>query len=637
MAVREAARRRGGYLPISEYGAIGNGRTVALVGSDGSIDWLCLPRIDSPSVFGRLLDCERGGYWQIRPECAWTSSRHYIEDTNVLVTRFETAHGVAEVVDMMPSIGFGANLGVVDRLTSGMVVRIVRGVEGEVPMRQEIQPVFDYARDAARYELIPGRGALAKGRREYLAVASPSDLHPNSNGVLCSSFVASPGEELPIIAAYHGSPGAIWLDIAPGTADRLFGYELLGWRTWISRCTYEGPFSEHVRRSALTLKLLDYLPTGAMAAAATTSLPEEIGGVRNWDYRYTWIRDTTYAIFSFLSIGYREEAESFFQWVIDATSLRASSLQIMYGVGGEPELVEDELGHLSGYRNSRPVRIGNGAHRQRQFDVWGELLDGAYTYRRFGGVISETLWDYLASIVDYMLLHWREADSGIWEVRSEPRRMTYSNVMTWVGLDRAIRLAKLDRRRAPIATWKRVREEVRREVYCYGVSPETGTFVQEFGGTELDAATLSFPLRHFVDAREEVMSATIDAVERNLTHDGLVARYQLNRDGPNIDGLPGGEGHFVLTSCWLIDCLIQRDEIDRARELLERLLCRQNALGLYAEQIDPKTGDQLGNFPQAFSHLGIINTILNYARAIGEAEPVPALEGNGQPTGVIDD
>ena len=629
-------RDASGYLPVEAYGAVGNGRTIALIGSDASIDWLCFPRIDGASVFGRILDSERGGYWQISPIEEWSVQRHYIEDTNVLVTRFETDSGIAEVVDFMPSIGFGANLGIVDRLFSGMVIRIVRGVAGNVPMRQHIAPRFDYGRDMPVLELVPDRGALIKGRKEYLSIDCQIPLTLSDHAATCD-FVVGENDDHHIIATYHGSPAALWLGTVPGTSDRLFGHELLGWRTWISRCEYEGPYSEHVRRSALTLKLLDYMPTGAMAAAATTSLPEDLGGVRNWDYRYSWIRDTTYAIYSFMSIGYREEAESFFQWIIDATNLEASALQIMYTVGGETDLTEEILPHLNGYRGSQPVRIGNGAHTQKQLDVWAELLDAAHTYRRFGGAISETLWNYLASIVNQVLFHWREPDSGIWEVRSEPRRMTYSNVMNWVALDRAIRLARLDDRVAPYEFWEHTRDEIRSEVMSLGVHPERGVFTQSFGCDVLDASTLSFPLRHFIDANHPVMSRTIDAIAAELTHKGLVARYKVSENGANVDGLPGDEGHFILTSCWLADCMIARGDLAQAREHIEGLLARSNDLGLYAEQIDPATGAHLGNFPQAFSHLGIINLIINYARATGEFEPETIVAPDAHLTGAIDD
>ena len=628
-------RDAAGYLPIESYGAIGNGRTVALIGIDASIDWLCFPRIDSPSVFGRILDSRQGGFWQIAPTEPWTVERHYIEDTNVLVTRFTTESGIAEVVDFMPSIGFGANLGIVDRLFSGMIVRIMRGVEGEVRLHQAIAPRFDYGRDMPMFEIVPGRGALIKGRREYLSVKSPFPLERDEQA-LVSDTVVREHDEFHVSACFHGSPGALWLGTAPGTTDRLFGYELLGWRTWISRCEYEGPYSEHVRRSALALKLLDYMPTGAMAAAATTSLPEDLGGIRNWDYRYSWIRDTTYAIYSFMSIGYREEAESFFQWVVDATNLQASSLQIMYSVGGETDLTEQELDHLEGYKGSGPVRIGNGAYNQQQLDVWAELLDAAHTYRRFGGVISETLWNYLAAVVNQVLFNWREPDSGIWEVRSQPRRMTYSNVMSWVALNRAINLGRIDHRSAPYDLWERTRDEIRAEVMEHGVDPETGVFTQSFGSTILDAATLSFPLRHFIAADDPIMSRTIDAVASELTKNGLVARYKVSDNGHNVDGLAGGEGHFVLTTCWLIDCLVARNELDRAKESIELLLGHANDLGLFAEQIDPDSGAHLGNFPQAFSHLGIINSIINYARATGEFEPETMVD-DARLTGAVDD
>lgn len=619
-----------GYLPIEEYGAIGNGRSVALVGSDASIDWLCLPRIDSPSVFARILDAERGGFWQIAPCEPWQATRRYLADTNVLCTRFITAEGTAEVVDFMPSLGFGGGLGIVDRIAAGMVVRIVRGVSGRVRLRQELCPAFDYARDEASFEVVPGRGALVRGTREYLSVVCAGTLRVTEHGLSGELDVAA-GEELSVVAMHHVSSAPIWLDLGAGSAVQLLDYELGGWRTWIDRCCYDGPFSAHVRRSALTLKLLDYQPTGAMVAAATTSLPEHIGGERNWDYRYSWIRDTTYSLYSLISIGYREEAEGFLQWVLDSTDVNPETLQVMYRVTGERDLHEEQLDHLSGYRNSRPVRIGNAAYRQRQLDVWGEILDAAHSYRRFGGVISEALWRYLLAVVDEVIEHWRETDSGIWEVRSEPRRMTYSNVMSWVALDRAIKLAEVDGRDAPLARWKRVRAKIRREIFEHGVSAATGTFTLDFDGTDLDASALSFPLRHFLSCHHPVMAATARAIERELTVDGLVARYRAVSTEPNLDGLRGREGHFVLTSFWAIDNLIGRGELDAAREELERLLARTNELGLYAEQIDPYDGRFLGNFPQAFSHLGLINTVVNYARACGEFEPL--IDANDRATG----
>jgi GH15 family glucan-1,4-alpha-glucosidase len=621
-----------GYLPIAGYGAIGNGRTVALVGSDASIDWLCFPRIDSASTFGRLLDAERGGFWQIAPTTAWSARHYYVHDSNVLATRFETEDGVVEVIDFMPSLGFGASLGVVDRITAGMVVRVVRGVEGVVRVRQQLRAAFDYGRDPATFELVPGRGALVRGEREYLAVLCAEPLREEGD-CLCGELEIAAGEELHIAAMHHVSAAPVWLDLAPGTIDHLLDYELRGWRAWIERCSYDGPYDLYVRRSALTLKLLDYLPTGAMVAAATTSLPEHIGGVRNWDYRYAWIRDTSYALYSLISIGYREEAEGFFQWVVDSTDMDPTTLQIMYRVTGARDLHEQQLDHLSGYRGSRPVRIGNAAFQQRQLDVWGEILDAAHCYRRLGGVISEALWRYLVAVAGQVVEHWRDPDSGIWEVRSEPRRMTYSNVMSWVALDRAIKLAETDGRTAPLALWKRTRDTIRAEIYEYGVSKDSGAFTLDFEGGELDASALSFPLRRFISANDPIMVATAAQIERTLTVDGLVARYRVADESGNVDGVSGREGHFVLTSFWAIDNLIARGELDAAQERLERLLARTNDLGLYAEQIDPGDGRFLGNFPQAFSHLGLINTVINYARARGEFAP---LGSDDQPSGVAE-
>ncbi|CAN5336142.1 glycoside hydrolase family 15 protein [soil metagenome] len=607
-----------GFLPIEAYGAIGSGRTVALVGSDGSIDWCPFPRIDSPSTFGRILNVHKGGYWQIKPRDQYTTSRHYLEDTNILVTRFETATGSAEIVDFMPTLGFGADLGVNDRIHDGMIVRIVRGVRGKVEMRQELFAAFNYGRDGNEYEIVDGRGALVCGPSEYLSILCQAPLERFEGG-LATNFNVAENEEQHFVCTHHNKPAPIWLGMVPGMVQRLFNNELLGWRSWIGRCTYDGPYADAVRRGALTLKMLDYLPTGAVAAAATTSLPEHIGGVRNWDYRYAWIRDTTYVLYTLISIGYREEAESFFQWVIDATDIDPSRLKIMYRVDGGHELEELELDHLSGYKHSAPVRIGNKAANQRQLDVYGEVLDAAHTYRMFGGFISRALWTYLVNVANEVLIHWKEPDAGIWEVRSEPRRMTYSNVMCWVALDRAIKLAELDDREAPVDEWRAVKEQIREDVMTLGVSPERGAFVEAFGGQALDASALSFPLRHFIEANHPIMKATIEAIDRELAVDGLVARYKVEADNDdNLDGLPGDEGHFVITSCWMIDCLTALHEFDRAKEAIEQMLARANDLGLFAEQIDSKTGQHLGNFPQAFSHLAITNAIVNYARVTGQ-------------------
>jgi GH15 family glucan-1,4-alpha-glucosidase len=607
-----------GYLPIEGYGAIGNGRTVALVGADGSIDWCPFSRFDRPSVFARILDAQRGGHWQIVPTEPWSARRRYLDDTNVLVTEFSTQHGVVELVDLMPSIAFGSDLGISQILWDGMLLRFVRGVRGSVPMRFELLPGLDYARDPATLELIPGRGAIADGEDSVLRVAGSIPLSIDGSRLI-SDFVVRTGDNFYASVGYHGCGAAVWTGLSPDVAQDLLDREIEGWRRWISRCTYNGPYAEHVRRGALILKLLDYLPSGAMVAAPTTSLPEGIGGVRNWDYRYAWIRDTSYAMHAMHSIGYRDEAEAFLQWVIDVTNADPASLQIMYRVDGGQDLKEIELGHLEGYRRSRPVRIGNGAVEQRQLDRFGEVIDAAYVHRSFGGVINNALWSYLVDIVDEVFARWRNTDSGIWEVRSEPRRMTFSNVMCWVALDRAIRLAEMDERDAPLDLWRQQRDEIRAEIMEYGVSA-AGVFSQGFGDNILDASALSFPLRNFIPVDDPVMQRTIEAIERELADDGLVARYKVYDAEQNVDGLPGDEGRFVICSTWLIDCLIGLGERDRAREMLEHLLARSNDLGLFAEMIDPETGQHLGNFPQGFSHLGVIGAIVNYARICGEAE-----------------
>jgi len=612
-----------GYLPIEGYGLIGNGRTVALVGADGSIDWCPFARIDHPSVFARILDAERGGYWQIVPDEPWTVERHYLDDTNILVTEFTTASGVVQVTDLMPSIAFGSDLGVTQSLWDGMLLRFVRGVRGTVRMRQILDPRFDYARDETRFEIIHGRGAIACSDHGALRVVS-SELLTIDDNALTTEFELSAGQASYFSINYHSSGATVWMDLPPNVAQELLDREIEGWQRWISRCTYTGPWAADVRRSALTLKLLDYLPSGAMAAAATTSLPEGIGGVRNWDYRYAWIRDTSYALHALHSIGFRDEAQGFLQWIVDVTNDDPAALQIMYRVDGKQDLEEMELDHLEGYKGSRPVRIGNGAHAQRQLDRFGEVLDAAYVHRRFNGVINNDLWSFLVETVDQVTERWRMPDSGIWEVRSGERRMTFSNVMCWVALDRAIRLAEMDDRPAPLDAWRKLREAIRGEIMEYGVVD--GVFSQSFVDTDgaiLDASALSFPLRGFVSVDDPIMQATIDAIERELTDEGLVARYAVHEFADNVDGLPGEEGRFVICSCWLIDCLTGLGELDRAQALLEQMLAQGNDLGLYSEEIDHKNGMFLGNFPQAFSHLGIINAIVNLGRARGNADSAP--------------
>ena len=627
-----ARRDDDGYLPIEAYGAIGNGRTLALVGSDGSIDWCPFPRIDSPSVFGRILDAGVGGYWQIVPDEPWRVTRSYLDDTNVLVTRFETDGGVVELVDLMPSVAFGSDLGIAQRLRDGMLVRVVRGVEGSVRMRMDLAPRFNYGREVATWEIIPHKGALLCGESGALRVAATMPLEPGDGRVVARFSLAAGGQEI-ISANYHDNATVVWNDLPKQLAQDLVVREIEGWTRWAARCNYDGPNAGHVRRSALILKLLDSASSGAMAAAATTSLPESLGDERNWDYRYAWIRDTSYALHAFHSIGYRDEAEGFLQWVIDVTRDDPSSLQIMYRVDGLSDLDERILDHLEGYRRSAPVRIGNGAHAQRQLDRFGEVLDAAWVHRRFGGVVNDALWEYLVKLTEVVEERWQQPDSGIWEVRSGERRMTYSNVMCWVAIDRAILLAKKDKRDAPLDAWRALRDRIREDVMTHGVSAG-GYFSQGFEDDVLDASALSFPLRDFIDVDHPVMRATIDQVVNDLSKGELVWRYTSHSDKTNIDGLAGHEGAFVLCSCWLIDCLVGLGALDHAEELLEKLLARGNDLGLFSEEIEAATGAFLGNFPQALSHLGLINAIVNLGRARGKVAQAPD-EDDGHVTGAI--
>jgi GH15 family glucan-1,4-alpha-glucosidase len=611
------------YQPIENHGIIGNMHSAALVSLDGSVDWLCLPRFDSPSVFGAILDAEKGGRFRIAPAAVGElrQKQYYWPETNVLITRFLHPDGIAEVEDYMP-VGSGAE-------PDAQLVRRVRVVRGRLPIEAEVRPAFDYAR--ARHDtMVSTHGARFDSPGLSLGLASSVPLRPDGGGV-AASFPLSEGQSATFVLrtiAPDAPPGR-----CPGTeeAGDWFRATVAYWQRWASCCTYRGRWREVVLRSALALKLLTYQPTGAIVAAPTTSLPEGVGGVRNWDYRYTWIRDAAFTVYAFLRVGFTEEATRFRDWLAARYKERDSHgdgpLQLMYGIDGRSDLAEQELTHLDGYAGSRPVRIGNAAHGQLQLDIYGELLDAAYLFNKYVAPIGYDGWRNLRELVDWVADNWGREDEGVWEVRGGRRHFVYSKFMCWVALDRGLRLA--DKRSFPAdrAGWLKARDAIYEEVMARGWSETRGSFVQSYGSDALDASTLLMPLTFFMAPNDPRMLATVDAIRSpanrgGLAADGLVYRYDP-QSAP--DGLPGVEGTFNMCSFWLVEALTRAGRTDptrlaEARLLFEQMLGYGNHLGLYAEQTG-LSGEALGNFPQAFTHLALNSAAFNLDRALtGRAE-----------------
>ncbi len=619
-------RQAGEYLPIESYGAIGNLRTVALVGLNGSIDWCCFPELDRPSVFGALLDDARGGRFRISPISKYSSEQSYVRRTNVLRTTFEAEGGRVSVTDFMPLRGTIIGAGAPP--TAPEIYRIIDGEEGEVHLQVEWSPRFDYARAPTRVRRTAG-GFLASSGVERLTLGG---LPPNAElmeappAVIRACFKVRKGDKITLRTRY-GDPDA---NVDPERCDRALEHTIAAWREWVHECdstdscAFRGKWHEQIIRSGLALKLLTHPDTGAIAAAATTSLPEEIGGVRNWDYRFSWIRDSGFAAQALLSLGHRDEALDFLNWVERVSQAAGEDwrLQIMYGLHGESDLTEIILPHLEGYRGSRPVRIGNGAADQRQLDIYGELLGAAYEYVRIGGTLDPGLAGFLSTITTRACSAWTEPDAGIWEVRGGPRHFVYSKLMVWVALDRAIRMSERFGLPGDVALWQKNRERVREEILEHGYDREIDSFVQSFGSKHLDASNLLIPVVGFLPFDDPRVQATIDRTLEQLTENGLVYRYHAD------DGIPGGEGAFGLTTFWMIDALALSGRREEAMEMFEGIAGRANHLGLYSEEFDPATGAFLGNFPQAFTHIGFLNSALYLARAEGEKPGTPAPMGS---------
>ena len=601
VAVLLVPPREARYRPIASYGAIGDGRSVALVSRHGSVDWWCPGRFDAPSAFGAILDAEVGGRFSLAPLEEADMRFAYAPDTNVLETEHATSHGRVRVVDFL---AFAEDAGVTD----SVLVRRVLGLEGQVEMRVEFEPRFQYGRVAARFAHAPG-GLLARGAGEIMLLTGVPMVR-RRQGARESVFRVREGEAIDVVLRHRpfDTPVPFAEPLAAPPAD-LEARTRGRWREWSSRTRFDGPDAPLVRRSALVLKMLQYERNGAFVAAPTASLPEAIGGVRNWDYRFTWLRDGALTARALHDLGHSREADAFAAWVRVTLGDEPEHHSIMYTVGGSNELPERELPHLEGYRGSRPVRIGNGAAHQRQLDVVGELLDFLHACRASSADTSS--WLVFERIADWVVDHWREPDSGIWEMRSQPRHFVLSKAMAWAALDRASRVAVEAGVEAPVARWREEAERIREEVLRLGWSDERRAFIQAYDHPEMDASNLLLPLIGFLDARDPRMLATADRILEELTVDGLVYRY-LGSD----DGVPGGEATFAYCTFWLVEVLALQGRVREARALFDRLTARASELGLFAEEIDAATGEHLGNYPQAFPHVGLIQA----ARALHAAE-----------------
>jgi GH15 family glucan-1,4-alpha-glucosidase len=589
---------------IEDYAVIADTQTAALVSRDGSIDWLCFPRFDSGACFAALLGDQGNGHWRIAPTGgAKKVRRRYRGDTLILETEFETEDGTVRVVDFM-----------VPRLADPDVVRVVEGVRGRVPMRMELRIRFDYGRLTPWVRRVD-RALLAISGPEALVLRTPVDHHGEDRATV-AAFQVAEGERLPFTLTWNRSHEPL-----PEARDPLRALADTDdyWRKWSGQCTYRGEWRDPVMRSLLTLKALTYQPSGGIVAAATTSLPEAIGGVRNWDYRFCWLRDATMTLTSLMAAGFEQEAREWREWLLRAMAGDPPALQIMYGPGGESRLPELELEWLAGYEDSKPVRTGNAAVTQFQLDVYGEVMDSLHKARQLGIDAHPSAWALQRALLDFLEGNWQRPDEGIWEVRGPRRHFTHSKVLAWVAMDRAVKAVEEHGHHGPVDRWRRVRDEIHQQVCANAYDPDRRTFTQYYGSRELDASLLLIPLVGFLPPTDPRVKGTIEAIERELLHDGFVLRYPTGPAGEAVDGLPGREGAFLACSFWLADNYALVGRVDDARRLFRRLLDLRNDVGLLAEEYDPVSGRQLGNFPQAFSHVPLVNTAMH----LSETGPDP--------------
>jgi len=578
---------------IEDYALIGDLQTGALVSRYGAVDWLCFPRFDSGALFAALLGTPENGHWTIQPHGEFRPlSRRYRDDTLVLESELETDTGVVRLIDFMPP-----------RETNPDLVRIVEGVRGRVDMRMELVLRFDYGSIVPWVRTVEGTLVAIAGPDAVL-LRTPVEQEGRDMRTY-AEFSGGEGDRVPFVLRWFPSDQTPPEPIEP---ERALDETVAFWEEWAAICKFEGRWHDAVHRSLLTLKALTYAPTGGIVAAPTTSLPEWIGGVRNWDYRFCWLRDATLTLLALIRGGYVDEAGAWRDWLLRAIAGSPDDLQIMYGVGGERRLTEIELGWLGGYEGSRPVRIGNGASGQRQLDVYGEVVDALYQARRQGLAPSDDAWRLTCRLIDWLESGWQEPDEGIWEVRGPRRHFTHSKVMAWVAFDRAIKMVERIGRDGPVDRWKSIRREIRREVLEQGYDAERGTFVQFFGSDRLDASCLLIPLVGFLPATDERVVGTVRAIEQGLVRGGFVERYRADEENADVDGLPPGEGVFLPCSFWLAAVLHQQGRCAEAVALYDRLLALRNDVGLISEEYDPERGRLVGNFPQAFTHIGIVET-----------------------------
>jgi len=605
------------YLPIDDYGIIGNMRSAALVGLNGSIDWFCFPHFDSPSIFAKILDHRKGGYFSISPVTEFKTKQFYWPETNVLITRYLTDEGIVEVSDFMP-VGSAT----MDE-SRYCIFRRVRGINGQVKMKMECLPAFNYVRDSHTLK-ISEEGATFHTAGGSMDLDSTIPLTSRGDKAIAEFTIGQDNSEVfifrktPLINKTKRKIGVEQVEV--DLHDTI-----LYWRNWISQSTYKGRWREMVHRSSLILKMLTFEPTGAIVAAVTCSLPEGIGGERNWDYRYTWIRDAAFTVYAFMRLGFTKEATSFMGWVRDRLNEGTTNepLQIMYGIDGRHELQEETLDHLEGYMGSGPVRIGNGAYNQLQLDIYGELMDSVYLFNKYGIPMSFNGWKLVTRIVNWVVENWRLQDEGIWEVRSGKQDFVYSKLMCWVALDRGIRLSLKSSLPADLKSWIATRDEIYMEIMEKGWSEERQAFIQYYGSSSLDASNLMMPLVFFIAPTDPMMIKTLDATLRSPEKGGLVTNshvYRYNaKESP--DGLKGHEGTFNICTFWLVEALTRAGKSDpakleEARLMFEQMLGYSNHLGIYSEEIGIG-GEALGNTPQAFTHLALISAAFNLDRTLG--------------------
>ncbi|MEM7024960.1 MAG: glycoside hydrolase family 15 protein [Pseudomonadota bacterium] len=605
------------YQPIENYGLIGDMHTCALVAIDGSIDWMCLPRFDSPSMFCAILDDAKGGSFRVAPihEDDITYKQFYWPATNVLVTRFLSKEGASELVDFM----------VVDksRKIRRTLIRRITSLRGNIQIRAECRPAFNFARDSHETKIVDG-GAEFHSKSMHVGLATKMPLSTDGDGVT-ANFTLAPGESANFLLHELAEGESCTAHLSEDAAEVAFRDTVRFWRNWVSQSKYRGRWREMVDRSALALKLLTYEPTGAIVAAPTCSLPEGIGGERNWDYRYTWIRDSAFTVYAFLRLGFTEEAKRFFEFISEGATHEDGTLQVMYGIDGRQKLTEEELHHLEGYMGSRPVRVGNGAYNQLQLDIYGELLDAVYLFNRYGQPIGYDPWRRVCHLVDWVCDNWQRKDEGIWEVRGGAQHFLYSKMMCWVAVDRALKVAEARSFPGNRDRWLKVRDQIYREIMEKGWNEKRQAFVQHFDSDALDAANLMMVLALFVSPIDPRMLKTLDAMmlppeQGGLVANNLVYRYNVEH---TADGLSGQEGTFNICTFWLVEALTRAgrfdpERLEDGRLIFERMLGFANHLGLFAEETSA-TGAALGNFPQAFTHLALISAAVNLDRALGDA------------------